>query len=126
MLAKIVGAAALRTYTLYSILTKPWASRSHRPLIPCSPINLAAMQLLINAPHCLKWNAVSVAMQISLISRTQLSSMAREFGPLSPPAVTQSMPVTSMAANEPNSGSPDRNYTTAAVSRKRSNNFTSI
>lgn len=63
---------------------------------------------------------MSLAMQMSLISRTQLSSMARKPGPLSPLAITQSMPVMSMAANDPSNGSHDRNFTTVAVSRNRS------
>jgi len=68
----------------------------------------------------LKKNGTPASAHWSRISRTQPASIARAFGPDSPPTITQSIPRKSRSGNGPSSGSSDRNFTCAPVSRKSS------
>ena len=62
-------------------------------------------------PHCLKKNGTPAPTHWSLTSRTQSGSMGRWRVPLSPPTITQWMPVRSSGPSGPRSGSTDRNLT---------------
>jgi hypothetical protein len=49
----------------------------------------------VRPPHCLKKNGTSERLQASRTSRAHFGSMGRAPGPLSPPTITQEMPVRS-------------------------------
>jgi hypothetical protein len=69
-------------------------------------------------PHCLKKNATPCPTHWSLMLRTQFASIARAPGPLSPPAITQSMPARSSRPRCPRSGSRERNRIDAGAARR--------
>src|SRR5215208_1146112 len=69
-------------------------------------------------PHCLKKKATLVRTHWLRISITHCSSIGRARGPLSPPTITQSMPVRLSLPTGARSGSIERKRTPAFVARR--------
>lgn len=71
-------------------------------------------------PHCLKKNGTLAREHWSRRSTAQEGSIGRDFGPDSPPTITQSIPLRSRSGNGPSNGSSERNLSLAFVLRKSS------
>src|SRR5947209_19895485 len=69
-------------------------------------------------PHCLKKKGTSSSMHWSRISLTHSGFVGRQFGPLSPPTITQWMPSRLILPTRPSRGSTERKRTEAFVCRK--------
>src|SRR5207302_10399041 len=69
-------------------------------------------------PHCLKKNATLWISHCLRISRTHCGRISLAPGPLSPPTITQSIPLSSIPPREEIRGSIDKNLSPAGESRK--------
>ena len=77
-------------------------------------------RFLLTPPHCLKKNGVSWATHWSRMLSTQAGSMGLDFGPDSPPAMTQWTSVRSRWSMGPMRGSRERNLVWAGMQRTMS------
>ena len=87
-----------------SSCVEPWSSRP--PALGVRP------------PHCLKKNGIPAAAHWSRRSISHASSTGRAPGPLSPPAISQSIPARSSSSRGPRSGSALTNRTAASTRRR--------
>ena len=75
------------------------------------PWSIRPAHAFLMPPHCLKENGILAARHCLRMDTTHSFSIGRAPGPLSPPTITQDIPLNSSRPRSSNNGSIDRNRT---------------